>query len=184
MQVLAASVGAVLGAVLKPISDLLCSYVGSKTKTTFNLQSNIDAVEREMKSIMDRKKDVEHETETTKKEGNEIRAEVITWLEDVEKLQRRVNPILENKPSACFLNCSKRYRESSEVEEILEEIKIGCRYLEVQYLASASSGPSGSGMHLLRAANTEPSWSRTTMPIPTDLVTEKTAASVLILYHR
>ena len=49
-------------------------------------------------------------------------------------------------------------------------------------LASASSGPSGSGMHLLRAANTEPSWSRTTTPIPTDLVTEKTAASVLIFY--
>ena len=51
-------------------------------------------------------------------------------------------------------------------------------------LASASSGPSGSGMHLLRAANTKPSWSRPTTPIPTDLVTEKTAASVLILYHR
>ena len=49
-------------------------------------------------------------------------------------------------------------------------------------LASASSGPNGSGMHLHRAANTKSSWSRTTTPSPTDLVTEKTAASVLIFY--
>ena len=34
-------------------------------------------------------------------------------------------------------------------------------------LASAARGPSGSGMHLLRVASIEPSWSRTTTPIPT-----------------
>ena len=49
--------------------------------------------------------------------------------------------------------------------------------------ASASRGPNDSGMHLLRAITTEPSWSHTTTPIPTDLEMEKTMASMLILYH-
>ena len=49
--------------------------------------------------------------------------------------------------------------------------------------ASASRGPNGSGMHLLRAATIDPSWSRTATPIPIDLETAKTVASVLILYH-
>ena len=131
-------VGAVFGALVIKPANLLCSCVSSKTKTTVNLQSNIDAVEREMKSIMDRKKDVEHETETTKKEGNEIRAQVVTWLEDVEKLQLRVNPIQGKKPSACFLNCSKWYRESNEVEGILEEIK---KLLEVGNFESGVAYP-------------------------------------------
>ena len=49
--------------------------------------------------------------------------------------------------------------------------------------ALASRGPNGSGMRLLRAAKTEPSWSHTTTPTPTNLEAEKTAASVLISYH-
>lgn len=51
-------------------------------------------------------------------------------------------------------------------------------------LASAPSGPNGSGSHLLKAARTAPSWSCTMTPIPTDLVFLKTTASVLTLYHR
>ena len=49
--------------------------------------------------------------------------------------------------------------------------------------ASASRGPNDSGMRLLRAVTTEPSWSHTITPIPTDLEMEKTMASMLILYH-
>ncbi|KAF3947792.1 hypothetical protein CMV_026126 [Castanea mollissima] len=112
--------------------------VGSKIKTTVNLKSNIAAVEKEMKSLMDRIKEVKHEKEANEKEGNEIRAQVVTWLEDVEKLQLRVNPIQGKKPSACFLNCSKRYRESNEVEGILEEIK---RLLEVGNFESGMAYP-------------------------------------------
>ena len=50
--------------------------------------------------------------------------------------------------------------------------------------ALASRGPNGSGMCLLRAATTEPSWSHTTTLIPINLETEKIAALVLILYHK
>ncbi|KAM3744342.1 hypothetical protein ACB098_06G045900 [Castanea mollissima] len=123
MEAVGAVVGAVVGALVTKPVNLLCSCVGSKIKTTVNLKSNIAAVEKEMKSLMDRIKEVKHEKEANEKEGNEIRAQVVTWLEDVEKLQLRVNPIQGKKPSACFLNCSKRYRESNEVEGILEEIK-------------------------------------------------------------
>ncbi|KAK4576317.1 hypothetical protein RGQ29_027041 [Quercus rubra] len=123
MEVVAAVVGAVVGAlVIKPV-NLLCSCVGSKIKTAVNLQSNIDAVKKEMKSLMDCKGQVDRKREAAEKEGNQIIAEVVTWLEKVKNLESRVNPIREKKPSACFLNCCKRYRESNEVEGILKEIE-------------------------------------------------------------
>ena len=73
-------VGAAVGALVTTTSKLLCSFVSSKTKTTFNLHSDLAAVEKEMKSLMDRRKEVKHEKEATEKEGNEIRAQVVTWL--------------------------------------------------------------------------------------------------------
>ncbi|KAK7846197.1 disease resistance protein [Quercus suber] len=81
-----------------------------------------------MKSLTDRIKEVKRETEAAEKEGNEIRAQVVTWLKDVETLQPRVNAIQgqmfnNKKPSRCFLNYRKRYRASREVEETLKEIK-------------------------------------------------------------
>ncbi len=124
MQVAGAAVGAVLG----PICNLLCGCVSSKMTTALNLPSNLDVLVTQMKSLVDRREEVKDENEAAKKEGKEIRAQVVTWLEDVEKLELKVNPIQEEmvnkkKPSACFLNCNKRYRESRKVEEILEEIK-------------------------------------------------------------
>ncbi|KAL4613908.1 hypothetical protein ACB092_07G016300 [Castanea dentata] len=114
MEVVAAAVGALV----TTTSQLLCSCVSSKTNTTFNLHSNLAAVEEEMKSL----------TDPAEKEGKEIRPQVVTWLKDVETLQPRVNAIQEQmvnnkRPSRCFLNCRKRDRASREVEETLKEIK-------------------------------------------------------------
>ncbi|XP_075674305.1 disease resistance protein At4g27190-like isoform X2 [Castanea sativa] len=124
MEVVAAAVGALV----TTTSQLLCSCVSSKTNTTFNLHSNLAAVEEEMKSLTDRIEEVKRETEAAEKEGKDIRAQVVTWLKDVETLQPRVNAIQgqmvnNNRPSRCFLNCRKRYRASREVEETLKEIK-------------------------------------------------------------
>ncbi|KAL4613914.1 hypothetical protein ACB092_07G016700 [Castanea dentata] len=124
MEVVAAAVGALV----TTTSQLLCSCVSSKTNTTFNLHSNLAAVEEEMKSLTDRIEEVKRETEAAEKEGKEIRPQVVTWLKDVETLQPRVNAIQEQmvnnkRPSRCFLNCRKRYRASREVEETLKEIR-------------------------------------------------------------
>ena len=118
----------VIGAVLGPICNLFCGDVSSKMTTTLNLRSNLDDMVRDMKNLMDRITEVKQKKEAAEKEGKDILPRVVTWLEDVEKLELKVNPIQEEmvnnkKPSACFLNCSKRYRASKEVEEILEEIK-------------------------------------------------------------
>ncbi|KAM4087688.1 hypothetical protein ACB094_07G014100 [Castanea mollissima] len=124
MEVVAAAVGALV----TTTSQLLCSCVSSKTNTTFNLHSNLAAVEEEMKSLTDRIEEVKRETEAAEREGKEIRAQVVTWLKDVETLQPRVNAIQgqmgnNKRPSRCFLNCRKRYRASREVEETLKEIE-------------------------------------------------------------
>ncbi|KAK4557599.1 hypothetical protein RGQ29_007377 [Quercus rubra] len=118
-------VGAAVGALVATTSELLCSCVSSKTKTTFNLHSNLAAVEQEMKSLTDRIKEVKGETEAAEKEGNKIRSEVVTWLQDVERVQSRVDAIQGQMVniSRCFLNCRERYRASREVEKTLEEIK-------------------------------------------------------------
>ncbi|KAM3699123.1 hypothetical protein ACJW31_05G001700 [Castanea mollissima] len=118
MEVLSSSISLVVTP-----ARLLCKCVCSKINTTINVQSNLEDVEKEMKSLIDRREEILHETEAAKKEGSQIRVPVITWLEDVEVLQPRVNRIHENQASTCFLNFSKRYKGSREVEEILDNIK-------------------------------------------------------------
>nr|POF06328.1 disease resistance protein [Quercus suber] len=86
-----------------------------------------------MDTLLDRSKEVKDDKEVIEKEGNKIRGQVIKWLDDVEKLQPRVNQILEktvnNKNSSqCFLDCNKRYRKSRKWKKIHQEIK---RLLEV-----------------------------------------------------
>ncbi|GMY31328.1 putative serine/threonine-protein kinase [Fagus crenata] len=110
-----------IGALLKATGELFCCCVCSKINTTdVNLQSNLDALVMEIKNLMNRRKEVEDAKEVAEKEGYEIKAQVVKWLEDVEKLQLRVNPlqedfILNKKPFTSFLNCK--------VEETLNEIK-------------------------------------------------------------
>uniref|UniRef100_A0A2N9G432 Uncharacterized protein n=1 Tax=Fagus sylvatica TaxID=28930 RepID=A0A2N9G432_FAGSY len=82
----------------------------------------------DVENLMDRITEVKQKIEAAVKEGKDILRQVETLLKDMEKLELKVNPIQEEmvnnkKPSACFLNCNKRYRASKEVEEILEEIK-------------------------------------------------------------
>uniref|UniRef100_A0A2N9I826 Uncharacterized protein n=1 Tax=Fagus sylvatica TaxID=28930 RepID=A0A2N9I826_FAGSY len=117
----------VVGTVLGTICNIFCGDVSSKMTTALNLQSNLDDMVRDMKNLMDRITEVKQK-EAAEKEGKDILAQVVTCLEDVEKLKLKVNLIQEEmvkkkKHFASFLNCNKRYRESRKVEEILEEIK-------------------------------------------------------------
>uniref|UniRef100_A0A2N9HSD1 Uncharacterized protein n=1 Tax=Fagus sylvatica TaxID=28930 RepID=A0A2N9HSD1_FAGSY len=112
------------GAVLTPICNFLCGCVTSKITTTLNLRSKLDDMVKDMKSLLDRREVVEDEKEAAEREGNVIRAQVVKWLGDVEKLQSSVEEMVnDKKPSACFLNCRKRYRASKEVEKTLQDIK-------------------------------------------------------------
>ena len=121
-------VAVAVGALFELTTELLCCFVCSKINPSVNLQSNLDVMAREMNSLMYHSKEVIEEKEVAEKEGNEIRSQVLKWLDDVEKLQLRVDQIREEvvdnkKPSRCSLNCSKRNRAvSREVQEILEEI--------------------------------------------------------------
>lgn len=118
-----------VGALFELTTELLCCFVCFRINSPVNLQSNLDVMGREMNSLMDRSKEVIDEKEVAEKEGNEIRSQVLKWLDDVEKLYLRVNQIREEvvdnkKPSRCSLNCSKRNRAvSREVQEVLEVIK-------------------------------------------------------------
>uniref|UniRef100_A0A2N9J428 AAA+ ATPase domain-containing protein n=1 Tax=Fagus sylvatica TaxID=28930 RepID=A0A2N9J428_FAGSY len=115
---------AAFDAVLAPICNFLCGCVTSKITTALTLRSNLDAMDKDMKSLLDRRKEVEDEKKEAEKEGNVIRAQVVKWLDDVEKLQHSVEEMVnDKKPSACFLNCRKRYRASKEVEKTLQDIK-------------------------------------------------------------
>ena len=54
-------VGVTVGKLVATTSELLCSCVCSKTKTTVNLHSNLAAIEEEMKSLTDSIKEVKRE---------------------------------------------------------------------------------------------------------------------------
>ncbi|GMY31325.1 putative serine/threonine-protein kinase [Fagus crenata] len=102
-----------IGALLKATGELFCCCVCSKINTTTDVNLQI-------KNLMNRRKEVEDAMEVAEKEGYEIKAQVVKWLEDVVKLQLRVNPIQEDfilnkEPFTSFLNCK--------VEETLNEIK-------------------------------------------------------------
>ncbi|GMY10181.1 disease resistance protein At4g27190-like, partial [Fagus crenata] len=58
--------------------------------TALTLRSNLDAKDKDMEKLVARRKEVEDEKEVTEKEGNVIRAQVVKWLDDVEKLQLSV----------------------------------------------------------------------------------------------
>ncbi|GMY31423.1 disease resistance protein At4g27190-like, partial [Fagus crenata] len=73
--------------------------------TVANLPSRLDVLVREMERLVDLREQVKLKKEAAEKEGNEIRSRVIKWLQDVEKLELRVDPIQEQmhnnkKPSA------------------------------------------------------------------------------------
>ncbi|GMY31450.1 disease resistance protein At4g27190-like [Fagus crenata] len=83
---------------------------------------------KDVENLMDRITEVKQKIEAAVKEGEDITRRVETLLKDMEKLELKVKPIQEDmvnnrEPSACFFNCSERYRASKEVEEILEEIR-------------------------------------------------------------
>ena len=75
-----------VGALFELTTELLCCFVCCRINSPVNLQSNLDVMGREMNSLMDRSKEVIDEKEVAEKEGNEIRSQVLKWLDDVEKL--------------------------------------------------------------------------------------------------
>ena len=75
-----------VGALFELTTELLCCFVCFRINSPVNLQSNLDVMGREMNSLMDRSKEVIDEKEVAEKEGNEIRSQVLKWLDDVEKL--------------------------------------------------------------------------------------------------
>ncbi|GMY39442.1 disease resistance protein At4g27190-like [Fagus crenata] len=85
---------AALGAVLAPICNFLCGCVTSKITTTLNLRSKLDDMVKDMKSLLDRREVVKDEKEAAEREGNVIRAQVVKWLGDVEKLQPSVEQMV------------------------------------------------------------------------------------------
>ncbi|GMY31430.1 disease resistance protein At4g27190-like, partial [Fagus crenata] len=85
-----------------------------------NLQPNHGALEKEMKSLMDHREEVEAETRLADDQGHGIRADVKMWLVHVEELLRKNNPILG--PPQCSLNCCKWCGANWEVIKIFNEI--------------------------------------------------------------
>ncbi|GMY10184.1 disease resistance protein At4g27190-like, partial [Fagus crenata] len=95
MELAAAAVSALVTVTGQHLCGCVCSGM--------NLQSNHGALKKEMKSLMDRREEVEDETRKADDQGHGIRADVKKWLVDVEELLRKNNPILG--PPQCSLNC-------------------------------------------------------------------------------
>jgi disease resistance protein RPS2 len=113
-------VASVVGEAVVATGRVLCGSIYSMIKDTVKFQSNLDILDKEMKGLLAVKDKVKHETELAGQEG---KAPVTKWLEEVEKLMLKVNQIQTVKLSRRSLNCSKRYRISREVAKKLKEIE-------------------------------------------------------------
>ncbi|XP_040989065.1 disease resistance protein At4g27190 [Juglans microcarpa x Juglans regia] len=116
-------VASIVAEAVVAIGRLFSGSIYSMIVDTVKYQSNLDALDKEMKPLMALRDDVKNETELAEIEGKVPRTRVIEWLKEVDELLLKVDQIQAVKLSRLPLNCSKGYRISREAAENLREIQ-------------------------------------------------------------
>ncbi|KAK1583721.1 hypothetical protein Q3G72_026360 [Acer saccharum] len=115
-------VAAILGSAVTETCRSLCGYYPS-IKNFISFQSNLSALEKEKKSLVDLKNKVIEDVDYSSD------AQMTQWLQEVEQILLEVNSIPtgitanNGKLCGCFFNCSERYRLSKETARMLKEVE-------------------------------------------------------------
>ncbi|KAI9186214.1 hypothetical protein LWI28_014943 [Acer negundo] len=118
MEVMAA----ILGSVVTEAGRSLCGSFPS-IKNFISLQSNLSALEKEKKSLVDLKNKVIEDVDYSSD------AQMTLWLREVDQIMLEVNSAptgmtaSNQKTCGCLFNCSERYRLSKETARMLKEIE-------------------------------------------------------------
>ncbi|KAK0600563.1 hypothetical protein LWI29_016158 [Acer saccharum] len=115
-------VAAILGSAVTETCRSLCGYYPS-IKNFISFQSNLSALEKEKKSLVDLKNKVIEDVDYSSD------AQMTQWLQEVEQILLEVNSVPtgitanNGKLCGCFFNCSERYRLSKETARMLKEVE-------------------------------------------------------------
>ncbi|KAK1581872.1 hypothetical protein Q3G72_009834 [Acer saccharum] len=136
-------VAAVLGSAVMEAGRSFCGSFPS-IKNFISLQSNLSALEKEKKSLVDLENKVIEDVDYSSD------AQMIQWLREVEQILLEVNSVQASmtasnqKLCGCYFNCSERYRLGKETTRILKEIErllkvgdIAVKMAEQNYLTKA-----------------------------------------------
>ncbi|KAF8409496.1 hypothetical protein HHK36_005572 [Tetracentron sinense] len=119
----------ILGTIVVESGRILCGCVYPKINSLVKLQSNLDALKRDIKGLIDLKNSLKEELVSEGRNGKVATTQVNEWLREVEAIELTVNSIqagtITNNENLrrCCLHCSLRYRLSREVEEKLKEVE-------------------------------------------------------------
>ncbi|KAK0601141.1 hypothetical protein LWI29_021566 [Acer saccharum] len=157
-------VAAILGSAVTEAGRSLCGSFSS-IKNFISFQSNLSALEKEKKSLVDLKNKVIEDVDYSSD------AQMTLWLREVEQILLEVNSVPtgiaanNGKLCVCFFNCSERYRLIKETARMLKEIErllkvgdIAVKIVGRNYLAKAVEhipGPSISGISLTQISEVE-----------------------------
>ncbi|KAK0601300.1 hypothetical protein LWI29_022934 [Acer saccharum] len=117
-------VAAILGSAVTEGGRSLCGSF-PRIKNFISFQSNLSALEKEMKSLVDLKNKVIEDVDYSSD------AQMTLWLQEVEQILLEVNSVQagmsmtsnNGKLYGCFFNCSERYRLSKETARMLKEVE-------------------------------------------------------------
>ncbi|KAK0598852.1 hypothetical protein LWI29_000032 [Acer saccharum] len=115
-------VAAVLGSAVMEAGRSLCGSFPS-IKNFISFQSNLSALEKEKKSLVDLENKVIEDVDYSSD------AQMIQWLREVEQILLKVNSVPtgitanNGKLCGCFFNCSERYRLFKETARMLKEME-------------------------------------------------------------
>ncbi|KAK1582612.1 hypothetical protein Q3G72_016755 [Acer saccharum] len=136
-------VAAILGSAVTEAGRSLCGSFSS-IKNFISFQSNLSALEKEKKSLVDLKNKVIEDVDYSSD------AQMTLWLREVEQILLEVNSVPtgiaanNGKLCVCFFNCSERYRLIKETARMLKEIErllkvgdIAVKIVGRNYLAKA-----------------------------------------------
>lgn len=123
------AVASLLGLIVVEASKLICRPVFLKVRKIVKFQSNINKLEKEMKSLLILKSSIKEAIELAERDGTSPTIRVTEWLREAEEIEIGVISIQADVAAngenlhGCHLNCRLRYRQSKEVEKMLEEVK-------------------------------------------------------------
>ncbi|XP_044461859.1 disease resistance protein At4g27190-like [Mangifera indica] len=119
----------IISSILVPACGSLCSSTYPTIRNTSKIQSNIDALEKERKNLVDLREDIKGQLALAEKEEKLPTLQVQNWLKEVEdftlevEMMKEVMEANKKRLGGCLCSCSLRIRLGEEVARSLKKVK-------------------------------------------------------------
>lgn len=122
-------VASILGSAAAEAGHVLCGPFCSKINNTVKIQSNLQALEKELKVLIGLRDDMICQLALAEKDGKVPTTQVKAWVRSVDEFIFEVDLMQESvrakekKHSGCFCSCCPQYRHGSKVARMVKEVQ-------------------------------------------------------------